>query len=307
MDYRRFLSRRETRVLPYFGGKTVDAPDRRLRVPEEGPPGWWTFEIEGRIARRVAPAEPVGLGELPACHGHLLERWLVLEGAKVEEVQLLPAEQALPLSPVTARRWCSGELLFQSVDFESEVEEAVRRALEEGRTLEGLKGVPATLTSAFGLAVIFAASRRLAIPVAPVEVRRQLGQIAMGSAALAEELLRGLAQERQRHRFQRALRSAVRSADRPAPEQTDEERAAAALEAAGARLLGCRRIAGDVLEVRYRLEGARFISLVHPVSLQVIDAGICLAGADAEVTLESLPSVIREAMDQGLVYTRHDD
>jgi hypothetical protein len=50
----------------------------------------------------------------------------------------------------------------------------------------------------------------------------------------------------------------------------------------------------------------RFISIVDADSLQVVDAGVCLAGADSKVTLESLPSVIREAIDTDvLVITRH--
>ena len=52
-----------------------------------------------------------------------------------------------------------------------------------------------------------------------------------------------------------------------------------------------------MLEVTYRFMGERFISVVDEVSLQVIDAGICLSGSDREVTLESLPSVIREGFD----------
>jgi hypothetical protein len=40
-------------------------------------------------------------------------------------------------------------------------------------------------------------------------------------------------------------------------------------------------------------------------SLQVVEAGICLAGHDREITLESLPSVVKEAIEDGvLVITR---
>jgi hypothetical protein len=38
----------------------------------------------------------------------------------------------------------------------------------------------------------------------------------------------------------------------------------------------------------------------------VIDAGICVAGHDEELTLHSLPSVVRESVEEGrLVVTDH--
>lgn len=45
--------------------------------------------------------------------------------------------------------------------------------------------------------------------------------------------------------------------------------------------------------------------MVAADSLNVLDAGICLDGADGALTLESLPGVIREAVETGaLVVTR---
>ncbi|MFP2934552.1 hypothetical protein ACLESO_57485, partial [Pyxidicoccus sp. 3LG] len=77
-------------------------------------------------------------------------------------------------------------------------------------------------------------------------------------------------------------------------------------ERRGRGLRDVRRLAGNRLEVTYAFMDERFISIVDAGSLQVVDAGVCLAGADSEVTLESLPSVIREAIDTGvLVITRH--
>ncbi|MDW8247830.1 MAG: hypothetical protein RMJ98_00830 [Myxococcales bacterium] len=85
------------------------------------------------------------------------------------------------------------------------------------------------------------------------------------------------------------------------------DRAEAALEAAGARPIAIRLLDPGRLEVRYRFLNHRFITVVHPLTLQVLDAGICLAGADRMVTLDSLPSVIREGVNtHRLVITRHD-
>jgi hypothetical protein len=71
-------------------------------------------------------------------------------------------------------------------------------------------------------------------------------------------------------------------------------------------MLHCRRVAADQLEVRFECEGERIICVVDAFSLQVYDAGVCLAGADRELTLDSLPSVIREAIEtDALNITRH--
>ena len=99
------------------------------------------------------------------------------------------------------------------------------------------------------------------------------------------------------------LRARPRHLERQAQGVTRVERA---LESAGARLLDTRRLGSERLEVTFGYMDERFISIVEADTLQVVDAGICLAGADREVNLESLPSVIREAIrNDVLVITRH--
>jgi hypothetical protein len=45
--------------------------------------------------------------------------------------------------------------------------------------------------------------------------------------------------------------------------------------------------------------------VVDAITLHVYDSGVCLAGADELVTLDSLPGVIREAIEEdALVITR---
>ena len=68
-----------------------------------------------------------------------------------------------------------------------------------------------------------------------------------------------------------------------------------ALYGAHAGVRGMRWLAGELLEVRYDLDGERFVSIVESGTLRVVDAGICLSGHDRDLTLESLPSAIREA------------
>jgi hypothetical protein len=406
VDYRKLLGKVESAVLPYFGGGTVDAPSRRLRVPQPVAAGWWRFDVKGREATAREPASPEGLEVLPRVRGHLWGTRLVREGAVAESLALMPDEEPPRLSPVTARRWHDGTLLFEGVEFESEAEESARHALEEGRPLGDTRGVGASLRAAFGFAVLEAASRATGIPFAPVEARAKVLDVAREGSEAAERCLRALADERARHLRQRAEQEARRDAeerarqdaelrefvaglsareraaweagrgrhprghehgehaawnvgqDRPPRDYDPGARAAweagqdrrtreawgahrdasartsaqrlqhegrglrpgerfraeaevgawveRALDKAGARLLSHRRLGDGLLEVVYQFMGERFVTVVEAATLRVRDAGVCLAGADAQVTLESLPSVLKEAMEtDALVITRH--
>jgi len=92
VDYRRFLAATTSADLPYFGGPFVDATDRRLRVagpagPAGSPvtPGFWRFEVRGRDAHPVAPADPPDLSALPAVRGYAVAAYLVHEVRPVVE------------------------------------------------------------------------------------------------------------------------------------------------------------------------------------------------------------------------------
>lgn len=349
MDYRKLLGKVESAVLPYFGGGTVDAPSRRLRVTQPVAPGWWRFEVKGRQATAREPALAEGLESLPRVRGHLWGTRLVREGAVAESLALMPEEEPPRLSPVTARRWHDGTLLFEGVEFEGEAEEVARRALEDDRPLGDARGVGASLRAAFGFAVLEAASRGTGIPFAPREARARVLDVAREGRATAERCLRGLADERARFLRMQAEQEARRDAEAREAARTltvrgqetwetrrdasaretaraletwggqgltpgERWRAEAelgawverALDKAGARLLSHRRLDAGLLEVIYTFMGERFVTVVEAATLRVRDAGVCLAGADAAVTLESLPSVLKEAIDtDALVITRH--
>lgn len=323
MDYRRFLGKTDARVLPYFGGPSVEAEDRRLRVDPFELPGWYRFQIEGRNATKLGPADPPPLDALPKVSGWFLDGALVREGAVIEPIALMPAEQPARFAKLSTRRWRSGELLFAEVDFETEVEGAVREALADGQGLKAVKGVPAPLRAAFAYAVTAEASRKTQIRFAPAEVRGKLLAIAEGGVPEAEAALRALAAEREvarremeELRRRHAVAAAqvevqrereVRIAQAQANQQRAEDRAADALEAAGGRLETARALGGGQLEVVFRFMAHRFIAIVDAATLQVIDSGICLGHPprDDLVTLESLPSVIKEAIDtEALVILR---
>jgi hypothetical protein len=326
MDYRKFLSKTESAVLPYLGGPRVDAETRRLRVVTENElePGWWRFEITGREAKPVEPAGAPELSHLPKVRGHFAAGWLFESGKSAGHVELLGDEPAV-FSPLIARRWPSGDWIYEGIEFESEAEEEVRRALEDERGLGELKGVAASLRAAFGYAMMSAIARRQETRVSPLEMRADALAIAAGGRAAAAERLTEILETRRLERVRQEAHAAamqqapaarrvapqpspnLRNRRRPEPTVDDaHERAVLALDAAGAALLGSRMVRDYGLEVTFRFMGERFITVVDPLSFNVIDAGICLSGADRQLSLDSLPAVIREAIDTDVLHiTRH--
>jgi hypothetical protein len=302
VDFRAFLGRSEELALPWLGGDTVATADRALRLRERpARRGWWRFRVEGRWATPLEPAAPpdAALGGLERASGHLCHagRRLVLAGAIAEPLELGPEEQPPRFAPCRARRWHSGELLFEELLFESEAEELARRAFEDGRSLADAPAVPATLRAAFGYELVAAAAAAEGVAVAPLEVRRRVLEIALGGHARAHELVRAIAVERERVQAERVHR--IAHAARAAEVGAERERVEEALRGSGAALLDLRRLGPELAEVRWRFLGERFVTLVEPRSLRVVDAGICLAGADASVALASLPGVVREACEEG--------
>jgi hypothetical protein len=78
-------------------------------------------------------------------------------------------------------------------------------------------------------------------------------------------------------------------------------RAELALDGAHARMLSSRSLGNGHLEVAFEFMGERFISVIDAITLHVYDSGVCLAGADEMITLDSLPAVIREAIQTDLL------
>ena len=317
MDYRKFLQKESACVLPYFGGTRVHDASRRLRVNVEQPPGWYRFAVKGRVATPVERADPPDLSRLDATYGHYAHGWVFSGGRQLGRVELVPEEEPPLLSPITTRHWHSGDLVFDSLEFETEAEDAVRQALEEERGIDELKGVAASLRAAFAFALAAKVGRGLEIRVSPREVSGAVLELARGGREVAVSVLRDLEERRRLERVRLdawaaaegrspSPRTGWRRPSAAADTASPVDRAARALDAAGADLVGSRSMGNGMLEVTYRFMGERFISVVDEQSLQVVDAGICLSGSDREVTLESLPSVIREGVDTDQLHiTRH--
>jgi hypothetical protein len=309
MDFRAYLAPSEPVVLPYFGGTRVDSRERRFRLaaPAQIAPGWWRFRIEGR---RVVPLEPAAaaldLAALPVLRGHWVAGWVVASGRELARIALPPDDEPPALARVTARRWFSGDWLFDTTDFEDDAELAARRALEERRPLAGdVRGIVPSLRAAFGYAVGTAVAAELGIRVALRELTPRVVAIADGGAEAATahfvELVarreRAEAEARERVRWV-ALTTSAHDARVRRRAADPRDRADEALASAGARMLGCvARAQRTQLDVTYEVDGTRLISLVDAETLQVLDPGICLSGAHRVLTLDAMPSVVREAVE----------
>lgn len=335
MDYKKFLAKDETLVLPYFGGTRVDDKARSFRLPEPDSetddrglassantpnpaPGWWRFRITGRRAAPLEPASPADLGALPAVRGHYFHGWIASDGKTLSRIALPPDDEPAPLSRVTARRWYSGELLFDTTDLEDEAELTARDALDAGRPLGDTKGVVPSLRAAFGYALGLRVARELRIDVTPRELAARVVTIAEGGREVVAQMFAVMLEERRRAEEEARRRAAeaahaariagvvehARALDR---RRDPVDAADEALAGAGARMIACRRIErGTQLDVTYDVDGERILTIVDAQSLQVIDPGVCLANAHRVLTLDAMPSVIREAIEEDhLNITRH--
>ena len=308
MDYSKFLNKTEHVVLAYLGGPYAYGKDRRFRIAEARPPsGFHRFEVRGRDARAIEAVEspdPSLLSRLPKARGHHVAGWLV--APELHRLSLVPAEELPPLAIVRARRWHSGDLVFESQDFDGEAEETARLRLEKLEPIADVKGVASSLRIAFGLALGLAVARRERIVVSLREIASHAVRIAEGGGDVARELVVSIERRRVLEADRVRARVAMQHrAQQAATIANPAERAERALDAAHARMLSSRYLGDGNLEVTWQFMDERFISVVDALSLHVYDSGVCLAGEDELVTLESLPGVIREAIDEGvLVITR---
>ncbi|MBX3216290.1 MAG: hypothetical protein KF850_29895 [Labilithrix sp.] len=333
MDYTKFLGKKEEAVLAYLGGPFAYGKDRRLRVDEPRPSlGFHRFEVQGRAARALGHAESPDLNGLPRVRGHHVRGWITgTRGAsppghrasahddaraRVEAVRLLPDEEPAPLAIVRARRWHSGDLVFESLDFDGEVEDAARLRLEKLEPLGDMKGVPASLRLAYGVALTTAVAARMDVALSVREAAAPAARVADEGADAARAFVDALVARRVEAAARARLHAAApgherrESAGARRPRDANalgdaHLRAERALDEVDARLLSSRNLGDDRLEIAWEFMGERFVSVVDPLTLHVFDSGVCLAGADELVTLDSLPGVIREAIEtDALVITR---
>jgi len=347
MDVSKLIGKTERLVLPWFGGARVTTDGRALRVAAPAPerPGFHLFEVRGRTARAIEPADPPDfssgpLERLPVVRGHFTAGWLASSGRDLEPLGIAPSDEPAELALLRTRRWFSGEIVVESVDFETEAEEAARAALFDGRSLEGVRGVVPSLRVAFGIATYFRAARAEATTIDVGEIRATALLAADGGVEAARADLRRRAQARaeavaraeeaRRERVQaaeweaiqgsreRALRAVwIPEADAAparggrgpggrarggARDMSFPDRVEAVLREADSEMMSVRNLDAGLVEVGWRHAGQTFFTIVRNPTMQVVDAGFCLDGADEETNLASLPGVAREAMADGVLH-----
>jgi hypothetical protein len=310
--WRRALTEPVETVLPWLGGPFADGGDHRLRVvaaPPGAGPGWWCFRVDGREAVALAPAGPPDLSGLPQVEGHLAGPYLAVPGARAELLGLGPGAPLPLLAPVVARRWPSGTLVFDRPAFESGAEEEARLAYDRRGRLDAQAAPGLRDAYAYVLAGRLAAER--GIRVAPAELWADAPAIAEGGEPAAQAALDRLVDARAgrrpprlpRRRPDADLATGAGHPDGPGAEVLI--RAERALTMAGAALLECRLLDGGLAEVRYRLDGERYVSVVEAATLDVVDPGACPDLPEGRVPLEGLPGLLRQAVAAGtLVITR---
>lgn len=303
----------DKRTLPWTGGRQVHDRDRTWtiegKLPDEH--GWNVFRISGgRKAELEGPADPDPDFENghKLAKGYLVGDRLIPDGARVDPDPARLVDQTFPVflvepglerfaRAVAART--RGGLVYVRQEFPQGPEAAVQVAYQDRR---GSVAHVAGVTPALDLAFRWVSGQRLAAE----EREREMARIR------AEEERKRAAEERLRQ----AMRDAGTGAGRRTLAQRDFSAAAkAALALTGAELLDARPSYNRrEMVVQYRFRNRRLECVVDKDTMRVVDSGICLTDhhtgvkGDTRFTLESLPTVIGEAMRTGkLVVYRHVD
>jgi len=291
MGWRDLLNDEKVVVLPWVGGRSLRYQGRTWSLITTPPhTGWASFELRGQKARFLNFAEPNYDVLEHRTSGYLVGvSSLVLDNISVHT----PIAQATrevhfcdtleKFSRVIAGSvFPGGPLFYVSQDFPKNPDsEALPHLESDSESLETVSEVTPALDVAYRIELTY---RR------ETEKRRQ------------EELARVAAEElqRQRDEFLRNVR-----AGRDISQVGLEEAARAALAISQSTLLSIRTTSeGHV--VRFMLRDRRFECVCNS-RFGIIDAGICLTGDDgykwdSTLTLESLPPVIAEAIDTGVLH-----
>jgi len=300
------------RVLPWTGGRQVYGEGRTWNIQGRVPPehGWYTFvTTAGRKARLVGEADPnldYEKGRV-VLRGYLVGDRLIPDNARVTPDPNLLIDQTLPVylaepgldrfARVIVAEREDGQLIYVRQEFPAGPELEVEMAYQDRKdSLDGIKDVTPPLDLAF----------------------RWLSH----QRWLAEERRREL--ERQRIEEEARLQAAARmnqlresmgspNARREVAVEDFELAARAALAVTNSELLDSRPgYERHEMIVQYKVRERRLECVVDRRTLRIVDAGICLQDSltgekgDTRFTLESLPSVVEEALDtHRLVVWRH--
>lgn len=311
MGWRDLLQAPDERLTaPWLGGRVLRRDEREWHINGRLPVdyGWYEFQLKGREAKLLSPAEP---GQLKyKTYGYLIGDRLAPDQVAIPpDIRTIGefTEQVSLVDPgldrfvrVSAGRACEdGQLVYGGLEMPLGPEEYVLQAyLDQLPSVDQIKDVTPALDLAFRLETF------------------QRAEAAKARAELQKRLQEEEAQ-RQKEAKRREIAEKIGSAaGRREMALVDfGEAARTSLLVGDATYLDHRKAARkDEMVVRFRLDGRRYECVCHAMTLRVIDSGVCLTDHvtnrkdDALLTLESLPSVLREAIDLGkLVVYRHVD
>lgn len=311
-------------ALPWAGGKKVHSLDRTWALKGRLPPehGWYTFTIESARTARLKDREPIDAEPEftdRTLRGYVVGDRFIEDGAAVDPDPTKLIQQTEPVYCVErgldrftrakVYRDREGRLIYLSQEWPEGPEAEVLEAYQDRKdTVTALNGVTPALDLAFRW---ISWGREQA-----EEARREAERLAEEERQrMAAEQALAAAEAERAERFQQALKDAGTGAGRRNLAQHDFPAAArAALALSGAELLDCRESAarGEMV-VQYRFRHRRLECTCDRQTMRIIDAGVCLddhygTKGDTFFTLESLPTVIGEAIDKGvLVVWRHVD
>lgn len=303
----------DERTLPWTGGRQVHDRERTWTIQGKLPAehGWNIFRISGgRKAELKGPADPdpeFGTGH-QLVRGYLVGDRIIPDDARVDPDPTKLIGQTVPVFLVepglerfaraVAAQTRSG-LVYISQEFPQGSEAAVQMAYQDRKdSVAHVIGV----TPALDLAFRWVSYQRLAAE----EREREMERI-----RVEEERKQAEAEK-----LRQAMKDAGTGAGRRALAQRDFSAAAkAALKLTGAELLDARPSYNRrEMVVQYRFQNRRLECVVDKDTLRVVDSGICLTDhhtgvkGDTRFTLESLPTVVGEALRTGkLVVYRHVD
>ena len=311
MSWKDLLEKPETVDLPWVGGRDLRQGPRRWSIRGRLPPehGWYQWRLDGREARVTGARVPIGVDPKPdklgwRQIGYLVGDRIVPDGARVnpDPKEIVKYSEPVYLiddgldrfARISAGRICEdGPLVFIQQEFPLGPEDDVLSTfLDRETSVEGIKNVSPALDAAFRLEVFQwqEAERR----------RREL-----------EEQRRREEEERQKAERRRQLAERLGDGEsrREMAKLDFDEAARAALAVGGAAFLDSRGAPNRRERiVRYRVDGQRYECVCDKETLQIVDAGICLVDhgtgerGDTYFTLESLPGVVRQAMNGGVLH-----
>jgi len=303
----------DKRSLPWTGGRQVHERERTWtihgKLPDEH--GWYIFSVSGgRKAELNSEGDrPCDFGDgHKLVKGYLVGDRIIPDDARVDPDPTKLIEQTAPVHIVEpgldrfARASVAvtrGGLVYVGQEFPQGAEAAVQMAYQDRKdSVDHVSGV----TPALDLAFRWVSRQRLLAE----EREREMERI-----RLDEERKRAEAE-----RMRQAMKDAGTGAGRRALAQRDFNAAAkAALKLTGAELLDARPSYNKrEMVVQYRFRNRRLECVVDKDTMRVVDSGICLQDhhtgvkGDTRFTLESLPTVVGEAIQTGkLVVYRHVD